>query len=134
MRERVARMSAHVGAVRARVVSHPRLSIFVLVGLAVLGTALALRHVGHRRQVVGLGYQLSTAATELRRLDEEARRLRLEKSVLTSPARIERLALGLGMIRPTPEQIRVVWRSPVGAAGAATAAGDTEDKDKEEQP
>ena len=113
MRERVARMSARARAMRARVVQHPRLAVFAVIGLAVLMTALALRHVGHRRQVVELAYELGEATSALRKLDEEARRLRLEKSVLTSPARIERLALALGMVRPTTEQVRVVWSSPV---------------------
>ncbi len=112
MRGKVARMSAHARSMRARVESHPRLAVIALVGMAALATAIGLRHVGHRREVVRLGYELSAATVELRRLDEEARRLRLEKSVLTSPARIERLAAGLGMVRPAPEQIRVVWRAP----------------------
>ncbi len=112
MRAHVARMSAHANAMRAQIVSHPRLAIAGLVLLAVLVTALGLRQVAHRREVVRLGYELSSITAELRRLDEQARRLRLEKSVLTSPARIERLAEGLGMVRPAPEQIRVVWRAP----------------------
>ena len=116
-----ARMSAHMTSVRARVVSHPRLAIFVAAALAALLTALGLHHVAHRRAVVGLGYELSTATAELRRLDEEARRLRLEQSVLTSPARIEHLAAGLGMVRPSTEQIRVVWRSPASLAPAPEA-------------
>jgi cell division protein FtsL len=117
----VARMQAHVSAARARVKSHPRQAIAALVVLAALITALGLRQVAHRREVVRLGYELSSATAELRRLDEQARRLRLEKSVLTSPARIERLATGLGMVRPTPEQIRVVWGAPGALAGSKEA-------------
>ena len=113
MRTHVARMSAQANAMRARIVSHPRLAIAGVVVLAVLVTALGLRRVAHRREVVRLGYELSSSTAELRRLDEEARRLRLEKSVLTSPARIEKLATGLGMVRPVPGQVRVVWRAPV---------------------
>ncbi len=112
MRTHVARMSAHASAMRARIVSHPRLAIAGVVVLAALITALGLRRVAHRREVVRLGYALSSVTAELRRFDEEARRLRLEKSVLTGPARIEHLAAGLGMVRPTPEQVRVVWRAP----------------------
>lgn len=112
MKTHVARVSAHANAMRAQMVSHPRLTIAGLVALAVLITALGLRRVAHRREVVRLGYELSSITAELRRLDEEARRLRLEKSVLTGPARIERLATGMGMVRPAPEQIRVVWRAP----------------------
>ena len=120
MRTQVARMSAHATAMRARIVSHPRLAIAGLVLLAVLVTALGLRRVAYRREVVRLGYELSSITAELRRLDEEARRLRLEKSVLTGPARIEKLATGLGMVRPARHQIRVVWRAPGLARKAAT--------------
>jgi cell division protein FtsL len=109
-------MSAHATAMRARIVSHPRRAIAGVVLLAALVTALGLHRVAHRREVVRLGYELSSITAEMRRLDEEARRLRLEKSVLTSPARIERLAAGLGMVRPAPEQIRIVWRAPAALA------------------
>jgi cell division protein FtsL len=44
-----------------------------------------------------------------RELEEEARRLRLERSLLRSPDRVEKLAREkLGMIRPDPVRIRVV--------------------------
>lgn len=128
MRERVARMSAHVSAVRARVVSHPHLAILAVLGLAVLMTGLALRHVGQRRTVVRLGYELSTATAELRRLDQEERRLRLEKSVLTNPARIEHLATELGMVRPTPEQVRLVWRAPTALVPPSDPASGKEER------
>ncbi|HUS63248.1 MAG TPA: cell division protein FtsL [Kofleriaceae bacterium] len=98
-----------------------RLGVVGLVVLAVLSTAIGLRHVADRRDVVRVGYALSSATAELRRLEEDNRRLRLERSVLTSPARIERLAVGLGMARPGPEQIRVVRE---GAVAAATTAGE----------
>lgn len=119
MRAPVASMSAQMTRMRARVRSHPRLAVVALVVLCGMLTALGLRQVAHRREVVRLGYELSTATAELRRLDEEARRLRLEKSVLTNPARIEHLAVGLGMVRPAPEQIRVVWRQPASLLPAA---------------
>jgi cell division protein FtsL len=76
--------------------------------LAGLLTGLGVRHVADRRERVRLGYELSAASAELRRVSEENRRLRLEKSVLTDPDRIERLAANLGMVRPTTDQIRVV--------------------------
>ena len=119
MRTHVARVSAHMDRMRAQVRSHPRMSIVGLVVLGALVTALGLRQVSHRREVVRLGYELSAVTAELRRLDEQARRLRLEKSVLTSPQRIEHLAAGLGMVRPAPEQIRVVWRQPAAIAPPA---------------
>ena len=61
MRAHVARMPAHVSRERARVESHPRLAIAGLVMLAALITALGLRQVAHRREVVRLGYELSSA-------------------------------------------------------------------------
>jgi len=81
-----------------------------LVILAALVTGLGVRHVAHRRERMRLGYELSAASAELRRVSEENRRLRLEKSVLTDPDRIERLAANLGMARPTTDQIRVIHR------------------------
>ncbi|HEU5058606.1 MAG TPA: cell division protein FtsL [Kofleriaceae bacterium] len=79
--------------------------LLILCGLL---TGLGIRHVSDRRERVRLGYELSAASAELRRVSEENRRLRLEKSVLTDPDRIERLAANLGMVRPATDQIRVV--------------------------
>lgn len=84
-----------------------------VVGLLILAgllTGLGVQHVAHRRDRVRLGYELSSASAELRRVAEENRRLRLEKSVLTDPDRIERLARNLGMVRPETDQIRVIAR------------------------
>jgi cell division protein FtsL len=80
-----------------------------LLGLvfAALG-ALGLLRVSRHRAVVQLGYELGDAMAELRRLEEEERRLELEEAVLTAPARIEKLAGELGMVRPPPAAIRVV--------------------------
>jgi cell division protein FtsL len=89
-----------------------------VVGLLILAgllTGLGVQHVAHRRDRVRLGYELSAASAELRRVSEDNRRLRLEKSVLTDPDRIERLAGNLGMVRPATDQIRVV--RPSGAPG-----------------
>jgi len=80
-------------------------SLLILAGLL---TGFGIRHVSERRERVRLGYELSAATAELRRVSEENRRLRLEKSVLTDPDRIERLAANLGMVRPSTDQIRVV--------------------------
>jgi len=80
--------------------------------LAALLTGLGVTHVAHRRERVRLGYELSAASAELRRVSEENRRLRLEKSVLTDPDRIERLAASVGMVRPSTDQIRVVGAVP----------------------
>jgi cell division protein FtsL len=58
--------------------------------------------------VIRTGYELNVARAQLRVLQEEQNRLGLEESVLTNPGRIERLASALGMIRPTPDQLRVI--------------------------
>jgi cell division protein FtsL len=95
-----------------------RLGVAGVVAIAVLSTAIGVRHVTDRREVVKVGYALSSATAELRRLEEDNRRLRLERSVLTSPARIERLAAGLGMARPGADQIRIVRDPAVATRGA----------------
>jgi len=84
--------------------------------LASLLTGFGVQHVANRRERVRLGYELSAASAELRRVSEENRRLRLEKSVLTDPDRIERLSANLGMARPTTDQIRVIRPGEVARA------------------
>ncbi len=88
--------------------SPSRTSVACLVVVALLMMALGLAHVGRRQQVVALAYELSKATEQQSRLEEENRRLRLEKSTLTSPERLERLAASLGLVPPAPEQVRVV--------------------------
>ena len=83
-----------------------RAAFLVLGALALL--AMGLFQVHRRHQVIRIGYELSEARVELRALQEDRNRLRLEESVLTNPGRIERLATGLGMIRPTPDQLRII--------------------------
>lgn len=77
-----------------------------LIAMGIL--ALVLVRVHQRHQVIRIGYELSEARTKLRGLQNEQNRLRLEESVLTNPGRIETLATSLGMIRPTPDQLRIV--------------------------
>ncbi len=83
-----------------------RAACLVLGAFALL--AFGLFRVHRRHQVIRIGYELSDRRAELRVLQEEHNRLRLEESVLTNPGRIERLATALGMIRPTPDQLRVI--------------------------
>lgn len=91
--------------------------------VAVIAAALVLLCAGsyityRRHQVVRLGYELSDALAKRRKLEEEERRLRLEASVLTNPERIERLARGMGMVKPSPEQYRDARPSALAAAEA----------------
>jgi cell division protein FtsL len=85
-----------------------RARVAALVMCAVMLALLGVRHVAGRQEVVRLGYELTEATAELRDRMEENRRLRLEKSVLTSPERIERLARSMGMVSPGPDQVRIV--------------------------
>ncbi len=70
--------------------------------------ALAIGHVARRHEAIRLGYELSAARAEHRAALEENRRLALERSMLRHPDRIGRIAAGMGMRPPEPEQIRVV--------------------------
>lgn len=84
----------------------------IYVALLVLGAvaigSMGMVRVHQRHQVIRVGYALSEARNELRDLQEEQSRLRLEESFLASPERIEKLAFSLGMIRATPDQMRIV--------------------------
>jgi cell division protein FtsL len=90
-------------------------TLFILGGFAAIVTA-ATAHVSLRYRVIRAGYELNERSAELRALVEENRKLRLELSFLRSPERIERLARDkLGLVRPDPEQIRVVRVPATGA-------------------
>ena len=87
-----------------------RVAIAYLLTVAVLIMGIGIIHVHRRHTAVKLGYDLTTAGDELRTVSEENRKLRLEKSTLTTPERIGHLAEILGMSQPTHEQVRVVRR------------------------
>ena len=87
-----------------------RIAVVAMALIAALVMLLGIAHVNRRQEIVRTGYDLSRATEELARLQEENRRLRLEKSALTNPERVRRLAQALGMSRPGPTQIRVVKR------------------------
>ena len=56
--------------------------------------------------MVELGYRLNVEIKQLREVQEDNRKLRLEKAVLTDPDRVEKLARAIGMRRPDKGQIR----------------------------
>ena len=85
-----------------------RIAVVAMAIFGILVMGLGIAHVNRRQEVVRLGYELSRAIDELSKAQEENRRLRLEKSALTNPERIRRLATALGMGPPGPEQIRVI--------------------------
>ena len=104
--------------------SRPRITLMVLLGI--LGIALGSRKIAAEHDRVRLGYELSEAQRELRQLQEENRRLRLEYSVLISPERIKTLATALGMRRPMPGQIRIAEPALPARSEKAPARGEGE--------
>jgi cell division protein FtsL len=83
-------------------------TIPVLLGLFVILTAVGLGHVSLRYRMIRVGYSMAETLTERRALEEENRKLRVEQSLLRSPARVERIAREqLKMERPEPARIRV---------------------------
>jgi cell division protein FtsL len=83
--------------------------VFALMGLSLTGAAIA--HASLQLGRIRHGYVLGERTREFRRREEENRKLRLELSLLRSPARIEQIARNeLGMRRPEPAEIRVIKR------------------------
>ncbi len=78
----------------------------VLIALVLIG--LGASHVHGRREAIRYSYQLGEALGELREAEEINRQLRLERSVLTEPERVRKLAEARGLRQPTAGQVRVV--------------------------
>lgn len=86
-------------------------SVLRIALLAIVATSLAgigVMHIHRRHQVIQLGYQLSDTNAELTKLEEESRKLTLELSMLTNPERIQALASAMGLVRPSPDQVRTM--------------------------
>ncbi len=76
--------------------------------LIILGLIL---YVGAKIKIVQLGYQIEAMEHEKKDLERSNRSLRIETSSLSSPGRIEEIALKrLGMVRPPKENVVVVKR------------------------
>ena len=93
--------------------AEPRRGLAILISVCVLcASTAAICQVWTRMRAIEYGYKLSKASTVHAELLEANRRLRLEVAVLTSPARIAKVATEeLGLRPPTPEQIRRLrWR------------------------
>ncbi len=89
-------------------ISSSKMAIAAMIAVAALIALIGVAQVNWRQRVIELGYQLSQATEELTRKQEENRRLRLERSVLTNPDRIATFAQTLGLGQPEPGQIRVI--------------------------
>jgi cell division protein FtsL len=80
-----------------------------LVTVLALLTFLSLFHVWSRVKVVDLNLKITETSRQLKELQEEKKRLKLEVASLRNPARIEALAKGeLGMALPTDQQVITV--------------------------
>ena len=85
-----------------------RIAIVAIVAFAVVAAVFGIGQVKRHHELVGLSYELSDVGDKLRNAEAENRRLRLERSLLSSPERLEELAKEIGMVHPSPTQIRVI--------------------------
>ena len=70
---------------------------------------VSLFYVWSRVQVIQLGYKISSALKEEKKMTEGNKRLRLEIATLKSYSRIEKLAVEeLKMTKPTADQVIVI--------------------------
>jgi cell division protein FtsL len=98
----------------------------VIAGLVVLFLML---YVGGKVQILRIGYQINELEKQKQELERANRSLQIEASSLSSPSRIEEIAVRrFGMVRPAKENIVVVKRrqaeptSPEDRAGAGGTA------------
>jgi cell division protein FtsL len=104
-------MTTRVGEIGSLVFERSRRGNLGRVLFVILVVAGLMLYVGGKVQIVHLGYQIETLEREKQGLERENRSLLIEASSLTSPARIEEIAVKrLGMVRPAKENIVVVKR------------------------
>lgn len=76
-----------------------------------------LLYVGGKVKLVRLGYRIEVLEREKRELERANRSLLIEASSLSSPARIEDIAIKrLGMVRPAKENVMIVKRKKVNSS------------------
>jgi cell division protein FtsL len=81
--------------------------VVLIVVATLLCTAVAIIRVWTRLRAIEYGYKISQASRRHSELVEQNRRLRVEVTLLKSPARIARIAQEeLGLQHPQPDQIR----------------------------
>jgi cell division protein FtsL len=104
-------MSTRVGEIGSFVFEQSRRGSFRRVLIALLIVTSLILYVGSKVKIVRLGYQIETLEREKRDLERSNRALLIEASSLSSPARIEELAIKrLGMVRPAKENVVIVKR------------------------
>lgn len=104
-------MTTRAGDIGSLVLGRSRRDGYRKVVIWLLIIAGLLLYVGGKVQIVQLGYQIEALETEKHEIERANRSLLIEASSLSSPARIEEIAVKrLGMIRPAKENIVIVKR------------------------
>jgi len=104
-RRRERKVRAQASSSRARTSRWPVHWLACVLIVLLIATA-AMLHVRSKLIVVQLGYELSQATQEHKRLLADQRKLQVEVATLRNPRRIRRLAMdSLGLSEPAAEQI-----------------------------
>ena len=104
-------MTSRAGYLGSIVFERSRRGSFRRVIITLLIISSLLLYVGGKVQLVRLGYRLEVLDREKKELERENRSLLIEASSLSSPSRIEEIAIKrLGMVRPGKENIVIVKR------------------------
>lgn len=104
-------MTTRTGDIGTLVFGRSRRDNFRRVLVALMVISGLLLYVGGKVRIVKLGYQIEALEQEKRELEHANRSLLIEASSLSSPARIEEIAIKrLGMVRPAKENIVIVKR------------------------
>ncbi len=104
-------MNSRVGDIGSFVFERSRRGSFRRLLIILLMIAALILYVGGKVKIVRLGYQIEGLEREKKELERSNRALRIEASSLSSPARIEEIAVRrMGMVRPPKENIVTVRR------------------------
>jgi cell division protein FtsL len=104
-------MTTRAGDIGSLVFGRSRRGSFRRVLVALLIVSGLLLYVGGKVQIVQLGYQIEVLEREKHELERANRSLLIEASSLSSPERIEEIAIKrLGMVRPAKENVVIVKR------------------------
>jgi cell division protein FtsL len=106
-------MTTRTGDIGSFIFERSKRGSFRRVIIALLIISGLIMYVGGKVKIVRLGYQLEALEREKRELERANGSLRIEASSLSSPARIEEIAIKrLGMIHPPKENLVMVRRKP----------------------
>lgn len=109
-------MTSRVGEIGTLVLQRSRRGNLRLVLVVLLIIASLILYVTAKVSIVRLGYRIETLEREKKDLERANRSLRIEASSLTSPGRIEEIAVKrMGMVRPPKENVVTVKRRAVPA-------------------